>query len=292
MRNIKLILQYEGTRFVGWQRQRQENSVQQIVEEAIAAVTGEDVRIAGSGRTDAGVHALGQTAHVHLNSDMPCERLVAALNANLPPDIAIISAEDVAEDFHARFGARSKIYEYTIATGPVRPVLDRDFCWYVRSALDLAKMRRAAAHLVGEHDFAAFGAENFRRKTTVRTIHALDILPDQESPPRLRLRFHGNGFLYNMVRAITGTLVDVGRGKTQPEQVREILASLDRRAAGQTAPARGLCLLCVFYAGDSTDATDSSNASDSKDSKDAKDRKDSKDSSCPACTDTSEGDGR
>jgi len=245
MRNVKLILQYEGTRFVGWQRQRQPNSIQQVLEEAIAAVTGEEARVTAAGRTDAGVHALGQTAHVRLDSSLPCRHLVAALNAHLPPDIAVVEAEDMPDDFHARFAAGSKIYEYTIATGPARPVLDRDLCWYVRSPLDLGRMRRAAACLVGEHDFAAFGAENFRRKTTVRTVYSLDI---EELAGRLRLRVHGNGFLYNMVRAITGTLVDVGRGRIEPEQVREILASRDRRKAGPTAPARGLCLVRVFYA--------------------------------------------
>jgi len=248
MRNVKLVLEYEGTNYVGWQRQRQPNSIQQTVEEAIARVTGEHVVTRAASRTDAGVHARGQVINFRTRSTLPCERLRDALNAYLPRDISVRFATDVPLDFDARYAAKAKCYEYTIATGPARPAIDRNFCWHVRSPLDRAAMRAAAAHLVGTHDFAAFGSETYRKRSTVRTLYELSV---HEEGERLRIRARGDGFLYNMVRAIVGTLVDVGRGKITPDDVVHILATHDRRRAGRTAPARGLCLMSVEYESDS-----------------------------------------
>jgi len=246
MRNIKLLLEYQGTAYVGWQRQVQPNSIQQVVEEAIGRITGRASRLIGASRTDAGVHAAGQVANFRTESALPPERLREALNAVLPPDIAVLDVEEVPEDFHARFDAVSKRYEYTIRTGPVRPALGRELCWHCRWPLDVDRMRRAAAPLVGTHDFAGFASSGSDRKGSVRTLTRCDV---HQAPGRMVLVLEGDGFLYNMVRTIAGTLVDIGRGKLPVERVAEVLAAGDRTRAGRTAPARGLCLVRVDYGG-------------------------------------------
>lgn len=244
MRNIKLLLEYEGTAYVGWQRQAQPNSIQQALEEAIARITGAHVSITGASRTDAGVHARGQVANFMTSSSLSIEKLRDALNAVLPPDIGVLEAAEAAEDFNARFAAKSKAYEYTIWNRPTRPVLSRLFCWHVHKPLGVEKMSAAARLLLGTHDFACFASANTDRVTSVRTMTEAGV---SEKEGIITVSLEGNGFLYNMVRAVTGTLVEVGRGKLSIEGFGEILASRDRARAGRTAPARGLCLVRVEY---------------------------------------------
>jgi len=244
MRKIKLILEYEGTAYLGWQRQPQGMTVQQALEEAIERVTGEAARVIGASRTDSGAHARGQTAHFPTNWPHTAGSLQKALNAVLPADIVVLAAEDAPDDFHARFSARSKLYEYTIWNDPVRPAIERRLCWHVRRPLDLERMRTAARFLTGTHDFAAFESSGASSRSTVRTVTRAEWRRDGK---KLVFEIEGNGFLYNMVRAMVGTLVEIGRGRMPPEAMPEILLSRDRRRAGPGAPARGLCLVRVDY---------------------------------------------
>ena len=243
-RNVKLVLTYDGTDFAGWQRQPNAPTVQQTLEEAIERVTGERVNLIGAGRTDAGVHALAQVANFHTRNRLPASDLGRALNALLPPTVAVLEAREVTPDFHARYRAVGKHYRYTIHNHPVRPVLDRHLVLHVRRRLNLTRMRRAAQGLLGEHDFAAFTTHARLQPSTVRRVHQLSI---RRNGQRVLVDIKGSGFLYNMVRAIVGTLIEVGRGKLAAEAVAEVLASGDRRQAGPTAPAHGLCLVSVRY---------------------------------------------
>ena len=244
MRNIKLTIEYEGTAYLGWQRQPQGMTVQQALEESLERILGRMPEVIGASRTDAGVHARGQVANFKTDSEVPAERIQSALNALLPRDISILSAEEVPEDFHARFSARSKLYHYTIWNQRVRPVLERRFCWHMRWPVELAALREASQCLIGKRDFAAFQSANAQSETTVRTIERAEW---QLDAPRLTFAVEANGFLYNMVRALVGTLVDVGRGKMTPEEFRAVLESGQRARAGRTAPARGLCLMRIRY---------------------------------------------
>jgi len=243
-RNIKLVLAYDGTDFAGWQRQRNAVTVQQVLEEAIEHATGEGVTVVGAGRTDAGVHALGQVANFHSVSRLAVAELHRALNALLPPTVAVLEAEEAASDFHARYWAMGKHYRYRLHNGPVRPVLDRHLVLHLRTPLNLRRTRRAARALVGEHDFAAFTTHAREKSNTVRRIEELTI---RRRGQRVLVDMTGSGFLYNMVRAIVGTLIEVGRGRLAANAVAEILASGDRSRAGPTAPAHGLCLVSVRY---------------------------------------------
>jgi tRNA pseudouridine38-40 synthase len=244
MHNILITLEYEGTNYLGWARQPHGLTIQEALETALREVTGEDIHVRGSGRTDAGVHARGHAANFKTRSTLAPERLRGALNALLPRDIAVLEAMEVPESFHARFAAKSKLYEYTIWNQRVRPALERKFCWHVRWEIDPVPMQEAAAMIVGKHDFAAFRSSNTDIETSVRTMHRAEWLSDG---PRLTFRIEGDAFLYNMVRALVGTLVDVGRGKITPAQFGRILESKDRTLAGRTAPAQGLCLVRVDY---------------------------------------------
>ncbi len=244
MRNIKLTIEYEGTAYLGWQRQPQGMTIQEALEEALKQITGETTQVTGASRTDTGVHARGQVANFRTDSAIPVERFQSALNALLPLDIAIVAAEEVPEDFHARFSARSKLYHYTIWNQRVRPVLDRRFSWHVRWPVELAPLREASEYLIGEHDYAAFQSANAQSETTVRVIELADW---ELNAPRLTFAIEANGFLYNMVRALAGTLLDVGRGKMTPAEFRRVLESGQRAQAGRTAPARGLCLMRIRY---------------------------------------------
>ena len=248
-RNIKLVLEYDGTDFSGWQRQAGRHragcrTVQQTLEEAILAVTGETVSVIASGRTDAGVHAEGQVAAFRTETLLPPARLAAAINANLPEDVAVLSAEDAPGSFHPIRDARGKLYRYRISRRGVRPVLMRRFTWRVRGRLDLGRMKRAAAYLVGTHDFNSFRNEGRVPKNTVRTIESIDFV---ESDDMIEIFFRGSGFLYMMVRIIVGTLVEAGRGRIEPEVILCILDARAREAAGATAPPEGLCLVEVYY---------------------------------------------
>ncbi len=244
-RSLKLTLEYDGTDFSGWQRQPGRRTVQGALEEALRTVLRHDVEVAGAGRTDAGVHALGQVASLETPSDLPPSKIRAALNGVLPDDVAVLAVEEAPEGFNARFAARAKHYRYRILEGPVRRPLELRHAWHCRHALDLERMRLAAARLVGTHDFRAFAREPDTRASTVRTLFALDARRDGFI---LSLDVKGDGFLYNMVRALAGTLVEVGRGKLAPESVDAVLLARDRAAAGPTLPARGLFLVEVEYA--------------------------------------------
>ena len=263
-RILKLIIEYDGTNYVGWQRQAEGVSIQALIEDALAPFEGGPVTVHAAGRTDAGVHALGQVASVCTTATHEVTTLQRALNAVLPPDIRIVSLEEAPPGFHARFDALSKTYEYRIANGPYASAFQHRFVWHVPGALDLAAMRTAAAALVGRHDFAAFQASGTTVNTTVRTIFALELLeansapldvsrqgggaPERSRQPRLIvLRATGDGFLRHMVRAIAGTVVDVGLGRWPASQVAEILASRDRTRAGRAAPPAGLFLVEVSY---------------------------------------------
>lgn len=243
MRNIKLTLAYNGTAYHGWQRQKNALTVQEVVEKAVAKVTGEKTVVRGCGRTDAGVHAKKYAASFMTKSTIPCDRLPYALNTVLPRDIACAAAEDMPPEFDASF-AKAKRYTYLIHNSPVPDVFLSDRAWQYKYPLEVKNMRRAAGAFLGEHDFIGFAASGFTVSTTVRTIYSLDVASDAD---QIRIDVTGNGFLYNMVRIIVGTLVFCGAGKIDADDMEEIIASRQRSRAGITAPACGLYLSEVFY---------------------------------------------
>jgi len=243
-RNVKLVIEYDGTDFSGWQRQPRRRTVQQCIETAIARVTAERVKLIAAGRTDAGVHAEGQAANFRTAGPLAPAALLGGINANLDSDVAVVSVEDVPHGFHANRDAKGKLYRYTISTRPVRPVLGRRFVYWSRRGLDAAAMREAAGQLVGRHDFDSFRAEGSIEKDTIRTIE--EIRFDEEGD-LIRIYFSGDGFLYMMIRIIVGTLIDVGRGRLAPDDIPGIIAARDRGAAGPTARPEGLCLVEVRY---------------------------------------------
>ncbi|MDQ7779817.1 MAG: tRNA pseudouridine(38-40) synthase TruA [Planctomycetota bacterium] len=242
--NVRLTVEYDGTGYAGWQRQNGKPTIQEELERAVQALTGERCHVQGAGRTDAGVHAVGQVANVKAAFPVHAARLVHALNAHLPTDITVTHAEAVSDDFHAQFDARSKLYRYVILNRPARPALERNRVYNVRSPLDLGKMKAAASRLVGRHDFRAFCSEARTKESTVRLLKTLEI---ERHGEYIVVDAHGEGFLYNMVRAIVGTLVLAGQDKLDPDQIEDILKSRDRRKAGPNAPARGLTLVSVSY---------------------------------------------
>lgn len=243
--NLKLTIQYDGTRYNGWQRQgNTPNTIQGRIEEVLSRMVGTPVEIAGAGRTDAGVHALGQTANVRLPDGVfTPEQVLTYLNRYLPEDIGITDACEVPARFHSRLNAAGKRYLYRIGLGNRKNVFERRQIYPLGGELDADAMRRAAACFTGEHDFGGFSAGH-TKKSTVRTLYGITLT---ELPDELDILFVGNGFLYNMVRILTGTLIEVGQGKRTPESVREALERRDRVLAGFTAPARGLTLAEVFY---------------------------------------------
>ena len=244
MRTLKLTLSYDGTAYVGWQRQANGVSVQQKVEEACAPLVGAPPAVVGAGRTDAGVHALGQVACLRIDTVLPVASLQRAINARLPADIRVVSVDDAPADFHPQFDAIAKTYRYRIATGVFLSPFDRWFVWHAPGPRDTAAMRRAAAGLVGRHDFASFQTAGTEVADTVRTLHRVDLT---ETPDELAIDVEGDGFLRHMVRAMVGTLAEVGSGGRDPDSMREVLDARDRQAAGQTAPACGLTLVSVRY---------------------------------------------
>ena len=245
MRNIRLRLQYEGTRYQGWQKQTStDNTIQGKMEVLLTKMCGEPVEIAASGRTDAGVHALGQVANFHTESDMSTEEIMAYCNRYLPEDIAVIHLEEAETRFHSRLNAKRKTYVYRIWNSSVPNVFERRFVLQVAERLDTDAMRAAARELIGTHDFRAFCSLKRYKKSTVRSIYSLEI---EEEGPEIRLTVRGDGFLYNMVRILAGTLIEVGLGERKPEEMQKILASRDRQQAGHTAPPQGLILQKVWY---------------------------------------------
>lgn len=247
MRNIKLILAYDGTNYSGFQKQSGSglHTVQERLEEALAALAHTAISVVGAGRTDAGVHARGQVVSFRTGTwTIPTGRIVPALNSVLPPDIAALAAREVPPEFHARYSARAKTYTYTIHNGPVRSPFHRLYAHHLPHPLDERRMTEAARFLVGEHDFSSFQAAGRTVQSAVRTVFACDVARDGDL---VRLTVRGSGFLYKMVRAIAGTLIEVGCGRRRPEEVAEILAARDRSLAGPTAPPQGLCLESVEY---------------------------------------------
>ena len=244
MRTLKLTVAYDGTRFVGWQRQSDGESVQRLLEEALARFEGAPVTVHGAGRTDAGVHAFGQVASVRLTCTHDAATLTRALNAQLPPDLRVLSVEDAPEDFHARFSARSKSYRYQIRNAAILSPFERYWVWHIPERLSLEAMNHAAALLVGRHDFAAFRSVGSDVDTTVRTIFASTWHDDCGL---LTYEISGDGFLRHMVRAIVGTLVEVGRGWRSAGDIRALLDGGTRARAGATAPPHGLILARVDY---------------------------------------------
>jgi tRNA pseudouridine38-40 synthase len=247
MRNLKLTIAYDGTNFVGWQRQASGVSIQGLLEDALKPIEGADVTVHGAGRTDAGVHALAQVASVRMTAAIEPATLLRALNAVLPDDVRVTAVEGAADDFHARFSAVGKIYEYRIANHAVVSPFVHRYVWHVPQRLDVDAMREASRALAGRHDFAAFQGAGSEVHSTERTIEeiGLEFLPGFDAP--IVLRIAGDGFLRHMVRNVTGTLVDVGLGRRNPGDVPRILASRDRAQAGATAPAKGLFLAAVMY---------------------------------------------
>lgn len=244
MRTIKLTIEYDGTAYSGWQVQPNGLAVQQVMETALERLLGEAVRLRSSGRTDAGVHACAMAAAFKTSKGLPMRAFVEGTNSFLPPDIAVLDAVEVHHDFKPIGEALSKHYRYTILNNPVRSPLRRLFTWHVREALDLGAMREGAAFIVGRHDFAAFRASNCAAKTTVRRIYSIEI---SQRDDLICIDVVGEGFLKNMVRVIAGTLVDIGRGRFAPEHLAWLLLNPDRKKAGVTAPASGLCLIKVSY---------------------------------------------
>lgn len=242
--NVKILVEYEGTAYSGWQRQKNALSIQEVLETVISSVTGERIYMVGSGRTDAGVHALGQVANFKTETRIPPEKLPYAINSKLPKDIVIKHAEIVPENFHARFAAKAKIYTYTIYNAKFpSPLLRRYSCFFSRP-LDVKAMERAAQILTGTHDFASFMASGSRVNSTVRRIDRLEVF---QSGNLIKFELEANGFLYNMVRIIAGTLLDVGINKIKADEMVSILKSKDRSRAGKTLPPQGLCLEKVIY---------------------------------------------
>ncbi len=244
MRNIKLTIEYDGTGYCGWQVQPNLKTVQGVMEETIARITGEGVRLIASSRTDAGVHALGQVANFKTRSSLDACSLKRALNSLLPQDIRVKGVEEVDETFHARFGAKGKVYEYRILHGDLPSPFYRHFSWFVRGRLDVARMREAAMKLVGRHDFSSFCSAGSMYKTPVREIYEIHV---GRRGGLVVMQIEANAFLKQMVRNIVGTLVEVGKRKLTPSQFGDILEARDRRKAGVAAPPQGLFLVKVNY---------------------------------------------
>ena len=255
MRTLKLTIAYDGTRYAGWQRQATSNkrqatggkpTIQGTLERVLGRILREPVRVIGSGRTDAGVHAEAQVAHVKTRSTLPRERLLRSVNSLLPHDVALTRIDEAPASFHARFSARRKQYRYRIFTATVVPPFIRPYVHHVRAPLNFRVMRREAAALVGRHDFRAFARidRHARQRKTTRAISALEL---KRRGDQLQLAIEGHGFLHTMVRSIAGTLLDVGRGRLPPGTVRRMLATGDRRLGGSVAPPQGLTLVGVEY---------------------------------------------
>jgi len=244
VRNIKLTIQYDGSRYHGWQTQPGKRTIQGELVEAVSNLVGVRTYVHGASRTDAGVSALGQVALFEIDSPIPMENFPKAINGRLPRDIVVISAEEVPGGFDLMGGVKSKLYRYTIYTGRHRPVLRLNQCWHIPKKLDVEAMNQAAKLLVGTKDFKSFASAADRREDSVRTIFRCDVSAEDKW---IYIDVEGDSFLYNMVRNIVGTLVEVGRGRWKPEKINEILEAKDRTAAGPLAPAQGLCLMWIKY---------------------------------------------
>lgn len=245
MRNIKLTIEYDGKRYLGWQRLGDsEKTIQEKVEGVIKLLTGEEIEIVGSGRTDAGTHARGQVANFKTNHQMSLPEMQLFFNRYLPQDIVVNKIEEVPERFHARYHAKGKQYSYYVWNNAIPSVFVRNTSFHCPQPLDLEKMQQAAEKLIGTHDFIGFSALKKSKKSTVRTIDEITITPEGDL---LRFTFKGNGFLHKMVRILTGTLIAIGDGTLPPEVIDQVLAHKVRQAAGETVPSHGLFLDEVYY---------------------------------------------
>jgi tRNA pseudouridine38-40 synthase len=244
-KNVRLILEYDGTRYFGWQRQKEEPTVQGVLEGAVHRVTGALSPLIASGRTDAGVHAFHQVCHFKTSSEVPPAALKKGLNALTPSDIYIKHADYVPQDFHARYSSRSKVYEYSVLNRPDPDVFLRAYCWHVSNELDMEAMKACMAHLRGKHDFSSFRSSGSSTVNPVRDMMSSELF--RAHADRLRFLFEANGFLRHMVRNIVGTVIEVGRGKRTYGDFVELFEARDRRLAGIKAPAHGLCLVMVKY---------------------------------------------
>lgn len=245
MKNYKIVLAYDGTRYNGWQKQgNTENTIQEKLERILKDLCGKETEVFGSGRTDMGTHATGQVMNFHMNWKGNAESLLDAFNAKLPEDIAALSIEEKEPRFHSRLSAKAKHYSYTIWKSKRSPVFERKYVFRCEEDLDIKAMKQAASAFIGEHDFKSFCANKRMKKSTVRTIYEIGF---EETEDKLTLHFYGNGFLYQMVRILTGTLIEVGEGKRKASAMEAILLEENREAAGFTAPSRGLFLREVYY---------------------------------------------
>ena len=244
MRRIKLIVAYDGTEYSGWQIQPEAPTIEMYLDKAIHELTGENVHVTGASRTDAGVHAYGNVAVFDTESTIPGDRFTFALNRFLPDSIVIQDSWEVSVDFHPRHCNTRKTYEYRILNTAVPLPQKRNFTWHVAGSIDIEKMKEAAAYIVGEHDFKSFCCVRTQAESTVRTIYSLEVLQEGSE---IIIRIKGNGFLYNMVRIITGTLIQVGKGRFKREYVKQMLEAKDRTVSGQTAPPQGLTLVGIEY---------------------------------------------
>ena len=244
MRNIKLTIEYDGKDFNGWQKQPTKLNIQGTIEQAIKQITGEDVDLNASGRTDAGVHALGQVANFKTNSKIPIEKFAIAINSKLKRSIVIKKAEEVDERFHSRLSCKRKTYRYIINNSPEGTAIYRNLETHIPQKLDVEKMKKAVKYFEGEHDFKAFKASGTSSKNSIRTIYEANVYHENE---KIMIELTGNGFLYNMVRIIAGTLVEVGLEKLEPEKIHEIIQVGKRENAGKTLPPNGLYLVKVMY---------------------------------------------
>ena len=245
MRNIKLLIEYDGTNYRGWQVQPDGPTIQGMLEEKLSRLTSERIHVIGSGRTDSGVHALGQVTHFRTQSQMDIRTIQRALNSLLPPDIVIREVEEVDEGFHARKQSKSKVYEYRILNRNLRSAFHRGYVWHIPQKLNLEEMKKATQSLIGEHDFSAFRTVGSPTRTTVRRVIRGEWKRGRDG--LIRFEIEANGFLKQMVRSIIGTLVEIGRGKRKASDLRKVLNSKDRKEAGPTAPAQGLFLKEVKY---------------------------------------------
>ena len=244
MRNIKLTIEYDGKEFNGWQKQPNKLNIQGTIEQAIKQITGEEVQLDASGRTDAGVHAFGQVANFKTNSNIPIEKIAIAINSNLKKSIRILQAEEVEERFHSRLSCKKKTYRYVINNSDIPSAIYRNLETHIPQKLNVEKMKEAVKFFEGEHDFKAFKASGTSSKSSVRTIYKANVYQENE---KIFIELTGNGFLYNMVRIIAGTLVDVGLGKIEPEEIPKIIQEGKRENAGKTLPPNGLYLVKVMY---------------------------------------------
>lgn len=244
-KNYKLKISYDGSRYFGWEHQPDRETIQGKIETVLARMVDKDmVDVIGAGRTDAGVHARAMIANVHLDTQMSPEEIRDYANRYLPDDIAILEVREAADRFHARYKAVGKTYQYTCFDGPVKPVFDRKYYTPLDQELDVEAMQEAAHFLEGKHDYKSFCGNSRMKKSTARIVDTITV---RRRKGYVYLTFHGTGFLQNMVRIMSGTLIEVGLGRKRPEEVGEILEACDRKVAGPTAPAKGLCLLKVDY---------------------------------------------